>query len=134
MRQILRSGYSCCVLQHSKESKMQGLPLLPNSSCCTGWILPHPWHGLCSSSLHWNKQDLNQDIKMKILMRNLEITFPFSTPRDTPFPISSAPHLIFNTSFMHTRQFLIQLPFPEISPHDMVKDSNLLPACSFQNS
>lgn len=118
-------------LEHSKESKMQGLPLLPNSSCCTTWVLPHPWHQLCSSWLHWNNQDLNQDIKMKFLMSNLEITFPFSTPRDTPFPVSSAPHLIFNTSFMHPWQFLIQLPLPKRSPHYMVKDTDFwLPAAS----
>lgn len=68
----------------------------------------------------------------EVLMSNLEITFQH-TQRHT-FPICSAPQLIFNTSFMHLGQFVIQMHFPKRSPHDVVRDTDHLAGFSFQNS
>lgn len=124
-----------------KGSKMRGLPLLSCSSCHgpAGWCCRMAGNGRpllrgSCSCLHWNKHRLNQDIKMeKFLMSNLEITFPFSTPRDTPCPIHSAPQLIFNTSFMHPWQFHIQMSFPR-SPHHTVKDAEHVADFSFRDS
>lgn len=90
-------SYSCCVLQLSKEPKMQGLPLLPNSSCCSTWGLPHPWHKLCSSWLHWNKQDLNQDIKMKVFNEQFGDNISFQHTQRHTFPCELCP----SSDFQH---------------------------------